>query len=391
MNRLGTLRNLYIIGVVLLSFASKCYSQDSTNVSFSGYVKSLQTFAFVNDVDSIFVTNLIHNRINFSFENPKHFFVNASLRNLIYIGDQVKFWPGFRQSIRRDAGYLDLTSVLVSSNSALIVSTFDRLNFGWNVNNLSLRIGRQRVNWGVNTFWNPNDIFNTYNFLNFDYAERPGTDAIRVGYILKNQSNLEFVVAPARNDSTWVSAIKYGFNNLGYDVQLIAGNYHKDLVAGLGFAGNVQDAGWKTEITFFQPMDVSEQRSQNISLASEIDYGFSNGLYINGSILYNSAASNNVLALIRLNSFQLSPKLLMPAKFNTLIQVVKSITPLFNVNFSIGYSPKVNLLFILPYFSYSIAEDWEIDLVVQSFFADNIQNEFSTIGNSVNLRVRWSY
>lgn len=390
MNLLMLVRRGYTLGVIFIFFIGSSYSQDSTNVSFGGYIKNLQTFSFVDNADSIFVTNLIHNRLNFSFENKRHAFVNASLRNLIYTGDQVKFLPGFEQSVSRDLGYLDLTSVFASS-SILVVSTFDRLNVGWNFANGSLRVGRQRINWGINTFWNPNDIFNTYNFLNFDYAERPGTDALRFSYNFKDQSNLEVAVSPGRSDSLWVSAIKYGFNKWHYDFQIIAGNYHDDIVVGLGFAGNIKDAGWKTEVTYFEPINNSQQRSRNISIASGIDYGFSNGLYINGSILYNTAASGNLLELGRLNSFQLSPKVLMPAKFNTVIQIVKNVTPLFTLNFSAGYSPRINLLFVLPYFTYSIADDWEMDLVIQSFFADDFQKRFSVLGHNVNLRLRWSF
>lgn len=34
--------------------------------------------------------------------------------------------------------------------------------------------------------WNPNDWFNTYNYFDFDYEERPGTDAIRVRVYFKD-------------------------------------------------------------------------------------------------------------------------------------------------------------------------------------------------------------
>ncbi len=366
------------------------YGQDSTYIEFSGYVKDLQTFSFVQDADSIFLTNLIHNRMNFSYQVRKHFFFNAGLRNLIYTGDQVKYTPGFRKMISQDDGYWDLTNVWVETNSLVFVSTLDRFNVGWKFKNGSVRVGRQRINWGINTIWNPNDIFNTYNFLNFDYAERPGSDAVQFLYNFKKQSNLEIAISPAKNDSSWIGAVKYGMNKWGYDFQFITGNYKTDIVAGLGFAGNIKEAGWKTEISYFHPR--TDLRSPgSMSISSGIDYGFSNGLYLNGSFLYNSEAPNQLYAFGQLGNFRLTPKLLMPARFNFLIQAVKTFTPLFSGNFSVVYSPKVRLLILLPYLTYSVGENWDLDLVVQSFFSENTQKDFITLGNSVNLRIKWSY
>ncbi|MBI3482512.1 MAG: hypothetical protein HY015_05985 [Bacteroidetes bacterium] len=367
------------------------FGQDSTRIDFSGYVKNLQTLSFTDNVDSILLTNLIHNRINFSLQKGKHFFFNAGLRNLIFTGDQVKYTPRFNKTLSHDNGYLDLTNGWAQTNSLLFVSTFDRLNIGWNFKNGSVQVGRQRINWGINPFWNPNDIFNTFNFLNFDYTERPGIDAARVSFNFKSQSNLEIAIAPAKNDSSIIGAIKYGFNKWGYDFQLLAGNYRTDIVGGFGFAGNIKEAGWKSEVTYFQPRKNNYESTGSISVSSGIDYGFRNGWYLNGSFLYNSAASNQLYAIAQLTSFQITPKTLMPSRLNFLVQAVKTFTPLFIGNFSILYSPKVNLLAILPYLSYSIRENWDLDLVIQSFFAKNANGDFSTLGNSVNLRLKWSF
>jgi hypothetical protein len=384
------LKVISLATLISIGLSVNVLAQDSTVVTLSGYIKDLQTFSFVRNSDSIFLTNLIHNRINFSLQRGSHFFFNAGLRNLIYTGDQVKYTPNFSKVLSHDNGYMDLTNTWVKTNSLLFISTFDRLNIGWNFRNGSIRIGRQRINWGINTAWNPNDIFNTYNFLNFDYTERPGTDAVKVQYNFKNQSNIEFAISPGKNDSSLVAALKYGFNKWGYDFQFIGGNYKTDIVAGLGFAGNINDAGWKTEVSYFQPRN-DLRSAGDISISSGIDYGFSNGWYLNGSFLFNSAASNQLNTVGQLMSFQLTPKMIMPSHLNFLFQTAKTFTPLFTSNFSIAYSPKINLLILLPSLTYSIAENWDLDLVIQSFFSKNSEGDFRTLGNSVNLRVKWSY
>lgn len=372
-------------------FVSRLSAQDSTSVNFTGYVKDLQTYWFVDNPDSILTTNFIHNRINLSIEKGKHFFFNLGMRNLIYIGDQVKYVPQFEKFVVRENGFLNLTTELVSKNSLLVISTFDRLNAGWNFKNGSISIGRQRINWGINPAWNPNDIFNTYNFLNFDYTERPGTDAIRLSVTTKNQSNFDIAIAPSKNDSSWIGAVKYGFNKWGYDFQFIGGNYKMDVVTGLGFAGNIKQAGLKTEVSYFRPRDNFFAEYGDISISSGIDYGFSNGWYVNGSFLYNSAAPDQLYSVRQLTGFQLTPKVIMPMKMNFMIQTAKTFSPLFSGNFAVVYSPKINLLILLPTLSYSIASNWDLDLIIQSYFADNFNENFKTLGNTVNFRIRWSY
>lgn len=384
-------KRLCFILLLSVQFYGNLFGQDSTYVTLSGYVKDLQTFSFTDNADSVLLTNLIHNRINFTYQRGKYFFFNAGLRNLIYTGDQVKYMPLFSKTLSHDNGYMDLTNSWVETNSILFVSTFDRLNVGWSFKNGSIRIGRQRINWGINSFWNPNDIFNTFNFLNFDYTERPGIDAIRLSYNFRNQSNMEIAFAPAKNDSLWIGAVKYGFNKWGYDFQFLGGNYKTDFVGGFGFAGNIKEAGWKSEVAYFQPRKNTFESTGSVSISSGIDYGLGNGWYLNGSFLYNSAASNQLYALGQLTGFQLTPKILMPSRLNFLFQTAKTFSPLFSGNFTILYSPKVELLVFLPYLSYSIKENWDLDLVVQSFFAKSVTGDFITLGNTANLRLKWSF
>ena len=85
-------------------------AQDSTNIEFTGYVKDLQTFSFIDNADSVFLTNLVHNRINFSIQRGDFFF-SAGLRNLLYTGDQVKFTPSFGKVVSQEGGYLYLTQM----------------------------------------------------------------------------------------------------------------------------------------------------------------------------------------------------------------------------------------------------------------------------------------
>ena len=65
-------------------------------------------------------------------------------------------------------------------DSVVFNTTIDRVFLEYNKNDWEVRVGRQRINWGINLAWNPNDVFNAYSFFDFDYEERPGSDAIRI-------------------------------------------------------------------------------------------------------------------------------------------------------------------------------------------------------------------
>ena len=380
--------------IILISFCCSTVGascQDTIAVAFHGYVKNLETFTFIDDPDTIFLNNLLHHRVNISCQAGNHFVFNGGIRNLFFTGDNVKYSLNFSKLVSQDDGYYDLSMVWADKHSLVFITLIDRLNTTWKFKNGFLRAGRQRINWGINLVWNPNDIFNTYNFLDFDYEERPGSDALLFSYGLKNQSNFDIAVSPSRSDSLWIGAVKYTLNKWGYDFQFIGGNYKSDIVAGIGFAGNIKDAGWKGEVSYFIPRTNTTEQERNISISSGIDYGFKNGWYINGSLLYNSQAPGQLYSQSQLTGFQLTPKTLMPAKWNFLLQAAKPFSPLFKGNFTLVYSPEIQLVILLPYFSYSLSDKWDLDLNMQSFFAENIQQKFKPLGNTVNFRIKWSY
>ncbi len=206
----------------------------------------------------------------------------------------------------------------VNKYPVLFNTTIDRLYLDWNNDKWDVRVGRQRLNWGVNLTWNPNDIFNTYNLLDFDYEERPGVDAAKVQYNFTSFSNLEIAFAPSRSPDSLIGALKYAFNTHNYDLQFIGGNYFEDIVLGMGWAGNIKDAGFKGEISYFHGWRDNRFVNDAVSTSVTVDYSLKNGLYMAGSFLYNSAASNAIFSTTQLQSENLSPKILMPAKYTFL-------------------------------------------------------------------------
>lgn len=385
------LRLLLLLVCFCCAIFSQAQEERFQKFRINGYIKDLQLLSWQKTPESLVTNNFIHNRINLRYQPIRSLTFGLEVRNRFFFGEQVKLTPGFGEMLDVDNGIVDLSFTYLNRPPVVFHTKIDRLYVDWNNSKWNIRLGRQRVNWGINLAWNPNDIFNSYNFLDFDYEERPGTDAVKVAYHFEGFSNLEVVVQPATNDSMIIGALKYAFNRRGYDFQFFAGNYHRDVVLGMGWAGHIKDAGFKAELTYFHGWQNFSKLPVTFVGATSVDYSFKKGWYLNGSFLYNSAGQSKLNMGTAFAAFELTPKNLMPGRYSVLVQTSKQFTPLMNSSLSVIYSPEMNLLIINPYICYSIATNFDLDVIVQSFFANNTNNKFDVLGNSFFLRVKWSF
>ena len=103
--------------------------------------------------------NLIHNRLNMRGYYGDNLSVGLEIRNRVF---------GDIPSIEGDNGLVNMSYYIVREDN-FISLMIDRLWLKYQINKIEFSIGRQRVNWGVNAIWNNNDLFNAYNFIDFDY------------------------------------------------------------------------------------------------------------------------------------------------------------------------------------------------------------------------------
>jgi hypothetical protein len=263
----------------------------------------------------------------------------------------------------------------------------DRLYFEYVKNNWEIRLGRQRVNWGINTVWNPNDIFNAYSFTDFDYEERPGSDALRVKYYTGYASSIEIVGKLFDNwDEATIGAL-WRWNKWNYDFQILAAYVENDLAFGGGWAGNIKNASFKGEFTYFLATD--SETKDNFAATFGMDYSFSNSFYINVGFLYNhlGSSSDNVANLF---NFELSARNLYPYKYAIFGQWSYPFSPLINGGMAIIYSPvEVHPLFINPTITLSIKENWDMDFVGQFVFNKN--EKYTSPLQVAFLRLKFSF
>lgn len=384
------MKRLLTYVILLLGFNGFAQeNQDKAKqVELSGYIKHLNVFSFIDRLEQLEWTSLLHNRLNFKYTPSDAIVVRLEFRNRLFYVKSVKNTADFAEMISTDYGMVDLSWNVIDDGNLLFNTTIDRALINYSKGSWDITLGRQRVNWGMNLVWNPNDIFNTYNFLDFDYEERPGSDAVRVQYYLSDFSKIEVTAKKGKDRNDHIVAAMYKFNKWSYDIQLITGIYEKDWVIGAGWAGNLKNAGFKGEVSYFVPYETYADSENVLSASVSVDYGFKKGLYVNGSVLYNSYAEDTTDITASLLNTNLSAKNLMPYKFSGFLQLAKAFTPIVSATASVIYSPTNQSVIVMPNIKYSLATNWEIDATSQSFFEFE---DYRTLGNTLFVRLRWSF
>ncbi len=354
-----------------------------------GYVKYLEQASFVRNAADGMTDGLIHNRLNFRYQPDSNLNFRLEVRNRMYYGDLVRNTPGFAGLVAGPEGAVNLSKNWVDQRAVLLNSTIDRASAEYVKGKWDITVGRQRVNWGINTVWAPNDIFNTFNYFDFDYEERPGADAARIQYNINNSSSLEFAASPGKSSRQDIAALMYHYNKWGYDVQLFSGIYRQDIAIGGGWAGNISEAGFKGEISYFT---ANRQHTDTAAVVASVslDYAFKDGVYVLFSGLYNGLGTDSTLDITRVAAEALSAKNIFPFKYTVFGEVSYSFTPILKAMFGAMYSPTGNSVVLLPTITYSMADNWMLDLVGQSFLSAQNGN-YGSLGNSIFLRIKWSF
>lgn len=362
-------RFIIITTLTIISITIKAQSVFS-NMELNGYVKYMNTTMF-NNVDSVWlVDNLIHNRLNYKWYISNKMTFTLDMRNRLIYGDLVKFIPGYANSIEEDNGYLNfLTNNITNGNSYVLNTAFDRANLEFNLNKWLITLGRQRINWGQSFAWNPNDIFNSYSFFDFDYEERPGSDALRIQYY-PNYTSVAEAAIKIDKDNNITAAGLYRFNKWSYDIQVLGGIIDSsDYVVGAGWSGSLWDFGFNGELSYFHPQDNFSDSTGIVIISTGLSYMFSNSLNISFEGNYNGYFDK-----LNLNSFNdlyfmpLSVKTTSYSKFSWFGQISYPIHPLLNGSLSAMYFPSLgNGYFIMPSLAFSVSDNFECALYGQRF------------------------
>jgi hypothetical protein len=367
-------------------------------VTLDGYLNDMQTVYHVEDL-GWYWENQVHNRLNFHLYPTSWLHASVQLRNRFITGNTVSKFQGYSEMAASDGGWIDLSlkkdSVYSNAFGYVLSGMLDRAWMEFTAGNFVGTIGRQRINWGQTFVWNPNDIFNSYSYFEVDYAERPGSDAIRLQYYTGMASNLE-VAAKIDSANKITAAGYFKFNAFSYDVQLIGGILsEEDLVIGTGWSGNILGASFRGEFSYFRDLSSWNDTSGYLMGSVGLDYTFANSLWLQTEVLYSSFASNREASgFLQLFSNEMNVKNLGFTEWSIFGSVSYPFTPLFNGSLAAIYFPDWKGFFIGPSFDLSLTNNLKASLIAQVFSAE-LTDPLGTIARQNTqvgyLRLKWSF
>jgi hypothetical protein len=383
------MKKYHIALILLLFFQSETlFPQEKKSVEPGGYLTTMQSAIFDSLSGPVIYENLLHNRLNFKVYLNDHITFASEFRNRLFTGDMVRSWPGYSEMIGTDEGWVDMSWNIVDRNSFFLNTTIDRLWLDLNYDKFQVRIGRQRINWGQTFVWNPNDIFNAYSFFDFDYVERPGSDAVRLQYYPTWSSAIELAVKADIDDDITAAGL-YRLSKWGYDIQFLAGySNSSDIVAGGGWSGSIGTVSFRGEGTWFHPLESFGDTTGTTIITAGIDKIFKDNSMVQVQLMY----CNNPLEpdnFTNLYSGNLSAKDLAFSEFSAFGQFTWAATPLLNIGISGMWFPDLKGYFAGPALDYSLAENIDFSLIWQHF--NSVMGGERNKINLAFLRLKYSF
>lgn len=379
---------VFILSFILFATGSGLSQEKPKFLTINGYLSTMHTVIF-DSLSGPFVNeNLIHNRLNLKGYINENITFAVEFRNRLFTGDNVQSGTSYSGQIGTDQGLLDLSWNVINEESIILNTTIDRLYADFNYGKFQARIGRQRINWGQTLVWNPNDIFNTYSFFDFDYVERPGSDAVRIQLYPNSSSALEVAVKADYKDHV-TAATLYRFNKWGYDIQFLAGYFNsEDIIFGIGWSGAIRSVSFRGEASWFQSAKSFSKTAGTGIFTIGFDKAFSNNSMAQTQVMY----CNNPVKMSGFGSLYLgdmSTKDLAFSRFSAFGQYSYPVIPLLNLGVSAMWFPDLKGYFTGPSLDYSLAENIDFSLFWQHF--ESSINSFRTRINLGFLRVKVSF
>lgn len=348
------------------------------------------------DLNKLYSYSSLNNRLNLNWYPSSKIHFQLGLRTTYIFGDIVyelnsKLNGIYNAMYTDDSGWMNLTHAWTQNDNGVLVSNIDRLFFQYNGKKLTLTIGRQRINWGVHMVWQPNDIFNSFNYLDFNYPERPGSDAIRFQYFTGMTSSLEMSYKiNAKNQSTY--AAKYAFNHWNYDFQLMGGMMNDEYwVSGFAFSGNIGGAGFNGEAAYYIPKSNEVAKKETLIAALGANYMFKNSLFINVGGLLNSVGSTKKVARSMFMMMEnISALDYTQSLANLFASASYPVTPLINLDISGMINPFDSSFYVGPSLNVSISNNVSLYFIAQTFWGES-GSEYGDIGQMYFSRLQWNF
>ena len=381
-------RHVMLSALALLAVGQGVAWAQVPETTAGGYMKELGGAALPKgELDAAF-DNVLQGRLNTRFDWTERLSSVVEGRVLWLASDTDSHASGFAQAQKEDPGLVRMSGVVVERPRQVLYGGVDRFYADWWQEQFEARVGRQRINWGTNLIWNPNDLFNPYSFFDFDYEERPGADALRLRYAPSGTSQLELVGSPSREEGRAVVGGLARFNRWETDIQSIVAYARERGVAGASLATQLGGAAIRGEVSYFTTkMDLSGGAFVVAAVSS--DYAFDNSLYLHVEALYNGNGVVRDAGLVSPPA-RLSAEQLTPARYSLFAEIAYDLMPLLRADLATVVNPVDGSLFVSPSLDWSVYENWDALLLAQLCHGDS-KSEFGAYSSAVFGRVKWSF
>lgn len=376
---------------------------------YGGYAKNLITYAD-GDVEGFPIEfgrwqNTSQLRYNLFYYPSDDFAASGQTRTLLIYQKDQKRVREFQNELATSSYYFDLKLEWLKGEDLYGFTEVDRLYLNWRRQDWEVILGRQRIAWGTCLVWNPTDLFNPFDILDFDYEERPGTDALQLQYFSGPLSQLNLSVTPGRTRYDVIYAARYVANRWNYDVALIAGWQRNSLRLATNWAGQLFDGGFRGEILYTDPnMEYRTFNTEATSLtdlyidrdvkdpfwtvALSYDYTFSNSFYIHSEYLYNGLGTTGNAGSRRFDIIFTGE--LTPARQSVFQEFAYQLTPLLRGDFFIIFNPNDKSWIAAPSLQYSVATNWELYLLMFPSGGET-GTEYGGFPNQYFARVKYAF
>lgn len=394
-----------LLVLFFLIVTNTVFSQGLSPFEYNGYAKYLFSSTKVPGINDRLYDHLLHLRLNTRYYATQNLTFGMELRFRTFFGESSYKIPNYRELIQTTHDFVELDFYLWETKYSIGYLELDRLYLDFVKDDFQITVGRQRIAWGTCWVWNPTDLFNPLEVLDFDYEERPASDAIRIQYYTGPVTKLEVSYKPAKDTYDQILAGLVSLNKWDYDFNFIGGIKYNRWLAGFSWAGDIYGAGFRGEILVSQSPNSNSTTitypqytysSASLILADEPitsialsgDYTFPNTFYIHTELLYNNigVTDNTLLYQPEANSLGL----LTAARWSIYQEFSYDITPLLRGSLFGIYNPNDLSCVIVPSLSYSIITN--LDLYLISFlFEGNPLTEFGEYGITYYARLKYSF
>lgn len=390
-----------LIFLILLIISKISFAQLSS-FDYNGYTKYLFSSVKYPIFGERFIDHLLHSRLNSRWYPAQSLTAALELRTRFFYGGSVENIPFYSNLIKSKQGLIDLDVFLWDEKKTIGYAEIDRLWLDYVKNDWQFTVGRQRIAWGTSWAWNPTDLFNPKDVLDFDYEEMPGVDAVRIQYYTGPVTKVELAVSPGKDKTDLTAAGLISFNQWNYDFNLIAGYKKERWVLGGGWVGDIKDAGFRGEILvsqapkqkydspYYQLNDIKPLSSDNpyVSIVISGDYTFPNSFYIHTELLFNSNGTDKYASVYQKEAIQLD--MLTPARWSIFQEFAYQFTPLLRGGILGIFNPDDKSYVIVPSAGYSVITN--LDLYLTGFiFGGPIVSEFGDSDSSIFVRIKFSF